>query len=100
MSKDRDVNVFCFSSTSSSSSDDTATTYSFTAPDGGWGWVIVAASFIINMIADGITFSFGILFLEFQKEFEESKAVTAGVLSVFHAVPLLSGPVASSLTDR
>ena len=60
----------------------------------------VLASFLVNMIADGVTFSFGVLFDELEKEFGESKAVTAGVVSLFHAVPLLSGPVASALTDR
>ena len=74
--------------------------YTYRAPDGGWGWVIVVASFMVNMIADGVTFSFGVLFDELQNEFKESKAVTAGVVSVFHAVPLLSGPIASALTDR
>lgn len=72
----------------------------YQAPDGGWGWVVVIASFLVNMIADGVTFSFGVLFDELEKEFGESKAVTAGVVSLFHAVPLLSGPVASALTDR
>ena len=71
-----------------------------TPQDGGWGWVVVAASFLVNMIADGVTFSFGVLFVELQAEFAESKAVTAGVVSLFHAVPLLSGPIASALTDR
>ena len=62
---------------------------------------MVAASFLVNMIADGVTFSFGVLFVELQAEFApESKAVTAGVVSLFHAVPLLSGPIASALTDR
>jgi hypothetical protein len=28
------------------------------------------------------------------------QAVTAGVVSVFHAVPLLTGPLATYLTDR
>ena len=88
------------SRTSSTTTTMSSSTYSFTAPDGGWGWVIVIASFLVNMIADGITFSFGVLFIELQKEFAESKAVTAAVVSLFHSVPLLVGPIASALTDR
>ncbi len=30
-------------------------------PDGGWGWVVCAASFVCNMILDGIAYSFGVL---------------------------------------
>ena len=75
-------------------------TDSYTAPDGGFGWLVVAASFLINMIADGVTFSFGIMFEEFQLEFSSSSAATAGVVSVFHAVPLLTGPIATWLADR
>ena len=30
-------------------------------PDGGWGWVVCAASFLCNMILDGIAYSFGVL---------------------------------------
>ena len=55
---------------------------------------------MVNMIADGVTFSFGVIFDELEKEFGQSKAVTSGVVSLFHAVPLLSGPIASALTDR
>jgi len=32
-----------------------------TAPDGGWGWVIVFIAFMSNMFVDGIIFSFGII---------------------------------------
>ncbi|XP_059089851.1 monocarboxylate transporter 14-like [Tigriopus californicus] len=84
----------------SRSSSLSSASYTFVAPDGGWGWVIVMASFLVNMIADGITFSFGVIFVELQSEFQESKALTAGVVSLFHSVPLLSGPIASALTDR
>ena len=62
--------------------------------------MVVLASFLVNMIADGVTFSFGVIFVELQEEFEESRALTAGVVSLFHSVPLLSGPVASALVDR
>ncbi|XP_014259196.1 monocarboxylate transporter 5-like [Cimex lectularius] len=70
------------------------------APDGGWGWVVVAASFFVNLIADGITFSFGVIFVEFLRYFEEGKSKTAWIGSLFMAIPLLSGPIASFLTDR
>lgn len=69
-------------------------------PDGGWGWVVVFSSFIISMIADGISFSFGLLYIEFLEEFQASKATTAWIGSLFIAVPLLSGPVMSALVDR
>jgi len=76
------------------------TNYSIVTPDGGYGWVVVAASFFVNMIADGVTFSFGIMFEQFQDDFGSSSAATAGVVSMFHAVPLMTGPIATWLTDR
>ena len=88
------------SMTSVNSSSSTNTNYSVVAPDGGYGWVVVAASFFVNMIADGVTFSFGIMFEQFQDEFGSSSAATAGVVSMFHAVPLMTGPIATWLTDR
>ena len=36
----------------------------------------------------------------FQNEFGESKAVTAGIVSLFHAVPLLSGKLARFLLTK
>ncbi|XP_055634736.1 uncharacterized protein LOC129774801 [Toxorhynchites rutilus septentrionalis] len=69
-------------------------------PDGGWGWVVCFASFMVNLIADGVTFSFGVLYVELLNYFGEGKGKTAWVGSLFMAMPLLSGPVASFLTDR
>ena len=88
------------SSSSSSSNDEEEEFSECQAPDGGWGWVVVFASFMINMIADGITFSFGIFNVEFLKYFGDSKGKTAWIGSIFMASPLLSGPIASYLTDR
>ncbi|XP_011139714.2 uncharacterized protein LOC105183359 [Harpegnathos saltator] len=90
-------------STTSSSSEDNSSLGQFCEarpPDGGWGWVVVAASFMVNLIADGITFSFGVIFVEFLNYFGEGKSKTAWIGSLFMAMPLLSGPVASFLTDR
>jgi MFS family permease len=89
------------SSSSSSSSNGNSSDYSEAKPpDGGYGWVVVFASFMINAIADGITFSFGVFYVEFLDYFGEGKAKTAWIGSLFMAMPLLSGPIASFLTDR
>ncbi|XP_026679386.1 uncharacterized protein LOC103509204 [Diaphorina citri] len=69
-------------------------------PDGGWGWVVVLSSLVISMVADGISFSFGLLYMEFLIHFGESKAKTSWIGSLFMAVPLLLGPVASSFVDK
>ena len=52
------------------------------------------------MIADGVTFSFGVFYVEFNKYFGESKSKTAWIGSLLASMPLLSGPIASSLADR
>lgn len=91
------------STSTSSSSEDNSSLGQYSEarpPDGGWGWVVVAASFMVNLIADGITFSFGVIFVEFLNYFGEGKSKTAWIGSLFMAMPLLSGPVASFLTDR
>uniref|UniRef100_A0A1B0D0H6 Major facilitator superfamily (MFS) profile domain-containing protein n=1 Tax=Phlebotomus papatasi TaxID=29031 RepID=A0A1B0D0H6_PHLPP len=91
------------SSSSSSSDEENSSLGQYAearAPDGGWGWVVVAAAFMVNLIADGITFSFGVIFVEFLNYFREGKAKTAWIGSLFMAMPLLSGPIASFLTDR
>lgn len=69
-------------------------------PDGGWGWMVVFSSFVISMIADGISFSFGLLYIRFLIHFKESKSVTSWIGSLFMAVPLMSGPIGSALVDR
>lgn len=60
-------------------------------PDGGWGWLIVIACFIINMMSDGVSFTFGLLYIEFLHEFKASKSATSWIGSLFMALPLLAG---------
>ena len=69
-------------------------------PDGGWGWVVVLGSFVAHMIADGASFSFGVLYAELLSYFNESRGKTALVGSLFVSVPLITGPVAGALTNR
>ncbi|RWS06607.1 Monocarboxylate transporter 9-like protein, partial [Dinothrombium tinctorium] len=72
----------------------------FVPPDGGWGWVVVFASFMISLIADGISTSFGILFIDLTEYFKAGRSKTAWVGSLFLSIPLLLGPLASALTDH
>ena len=43
-------------------------------PDGGWGWVIVFAAFVTNLIIDGICVSFGIMVTDLVEHFNSSVA--------------------------
>ncbi|XP_068631881.1 monocarboxylate transporter 9-like [Battus philenor] len=88
------------SSSTSSSDDEDLSIAEARPPDGGWGWVVVFASFMVNLIADGITFSFGVFYPHFLEYFGEGKGKTALIAGIFMAMPLLSGPIASFLTDR
>ena len=60
-------------------------------PDGGYGWVIVMASFFNHVIVDGIAYTFGVFYVEFLEEFKESKSKTALVGSLLAGCYLFSG---------
>lgn len=69
-------------------------------PDGGWGWVVVFCSFMIHVIADGVTYTFGIFYMEFLKHFGESKGATSWVASIMVGTTFCVGPFASGLTNQ
>ena len=50
-------------------------------PDGGYGWVIVFASLMVSLIADGVSFSFGLIYSELLDYFQEGTTKTAWVSS-------------------
>lgn len=59
--------------------------------DKGYGWVIVCAFFILEVLVDGVRFSFGIFFVEFLSEFKKGKSETAWVGALMIGVYNLSG---------
>ncbi|XP_015912580.1 monocarboxylate transporter 9 isoform X2 [Parasteatoda tepidariorum] len=69
-------------------------------PDGGYGWVIVAASFLSNMIVDGIAYTFGIFFTEFVRHYDVPKGKVAWVGSLLSGFYMSVGPIVSALTNR
>ncbi|KAI1289986.1 Monocarboxylate transporter 14 [Halotydeus destructor] len=70
------------------------------APDGGYGWVIVFASFCCCVIVDGITYTFGLFLSHFVAHFGASKGKTALAGSLLSGCYMMSGPIVSALTNK
>lgn len=60
-------------------------------PDGGWGWVVVAASFVCNFIVDGILYSFGVFIKDVSQSFSVPEARVALVGSLLSGSYLIVG---------
>ncbi|XP_044258335.1 monocarboxylate transporter 3 isoform X2 [Tribolium madens] len=69
-------------------------------PDGGYGWVVVFASFMCNMLVDGIGYTFGIFLPKLVDYYGETKGTTAWVGSLLSGMYLSVGPVVSALTNK
>ncbi|XP_060584274.1 monocarboxylate transporter 13-like [Ruditapes philippinarum] len=68
--------------------------------DGGWGWIVAIATFLCNVIIDGVKYSFGIIFVELVNTFKGTKSQTSWIMSIQIGVMLLSGPVVAALVNR
>lgn len=60
-------------------------------PDGGWGLMIVFASFLANLVTNGIAYSLGIFYFEFLVFYKSGKGETAWLGSLVPALTLLFG---------
>ena len=69
-------------------------------PDGGWGWVVVLASFTCNLILDGIAYTFGVLLNPLVKDFKSDRATVSWVGSLLCGIYMLSGPLVGGLVNR
>ncbi|XP_060077396.1 monocarboxylate transporter 13-like [Ylistrum balloti] len=70
------------------------------AKDGGWGWMVVCLSFMVNLLVDGVCYTFGILFPEFIRYFGESKGKTQLLNSVMLGSYFVLGPIVSVLVNK
>ncbi|XP_035461288.1 monocarboxylate transporter 9-like [Scophthalmus maximus] len=68
--------------------------------DGGWGWAIVVASFMAQLLAYGSPQSVGVLYPEWLHAFQEGKGTTAWVGSLVAGVGLVASPVCSACVDN
>lgn len=71
-----------------------------TPPDGGYGWVIVFASFICNTVGDGVAFAFGLVLPHLVEYYGESKGKTAWVGSILTGFQLGAGPLVSAVANK
>ncbi|KAG5869461.1 hypothetical protein JTB14_022127 [Gonioctena quinquepunctata] len=69
-------------------------------PDGGYGWVIVAACFVCNMAVDGISYSFGICLSDLVDYYGESKGTTAWVGSILSGATMCVGPIVGAVVNK
>lgn len=65
------------------------------APDGGWGWAIVVASFMGQLLAYGSPQSVGVLYPEWLNTFQDGKGMTAWVGSLVSGVGLIASKIST-----
>ncbi|XP_021960275.1 monocarboxylate transporter 1 [Folsomia candida] len=68
-------------------------------PDGGWGWWVVAASFLIHVVADGVAYTFGLFFVKICEDFKESKSATSWIASIMAGMTYGVGPLAGAVVN-
>ena len=57
----------------------------------GWGWCVVAASFIVHVIVGGIAYSGAVWLMILQRYFDRSQYETAWLGAILLAVATLGG---------
>lgn len=69
-------------------------------PDGGWGWVVMFASLLCNVIVDGVCLSYGSIKQVFEDYFGASATASALVGSLLAGCYLMMGPFVSTLANK
>ncbi|XP_013860634.1 monocarboxylate transporter 12-B isoform X2 [Austrofundulus limnaeus] len=70
------------------------------APEGGWGWMIVAGCFLATICIRAVTRCISMFFVEFQMHFEKDYASTAWIHSMTDSTTMLCAPLGSFLGNR
>ncbi|XP_069831880.1 monocarboxylate transporter 2-like isoform X2 [Dendropsophus ebraccatus] len=79
---------------------DMPVTLQHTPPDGGWGWVIVFASFISIGFSYAFPKAITVFFKEIQEIFNTSYSEIAWISSIMLAVMYAGGPISSILVNK
>ncbi|XP_026142022.1 monocarboxylate transporter 12-B [Carassius auratus] len=76
------------------------TPHSAAAPDGGWGWMIVAGCFLTTVCTRAVTRCVSIFFVEFQSYFSRDYSATAWIHSLLDCTTMLCAPLGSYIGNR
>ncbi|XP_021431761.1 monocarboxylate transporter 6 isoform X1 [Oncorhynchus mykiss] len=71
-----------------------------TAPDGGWGWVVLVATILVLALTLAFPSCMGIFYTDLQTEFQASNQETSWVPSIMTSVLHAGGPFCSVLVER
>ncbi|KAE8283920.1 Monocarboxylate transporter 6 [Larimichthys crocea] len=77
-----------------------AVTGPVTAPDGGWGWVVLVATIMVLALTLAFPSCVGIFYTDLQNEFHASNSETSWVPSIMTSVLHAGGPFCSVLVGR
>ncbi|XP_055695765.1 monocarboxylate transporter 13 isoform X1 [Lutzomyia longipalpis] len=77
-----------------------STDYELVPPDGGWGWLVLAGSMLVNILIPGTIKSFGVLFVEFLETFNASPATAAWIPALCYFLYSSLGPISSILSVK
>ncbi|XP_029312483.1 monocarboxylate transporter 6 [Cottoperca gobio] len=80
--------------------DSVAVTGAVIAPDGGWGWVVLAATIIVLALTLAFPSCVGIFYIDLQNEFHATNSETSWVPSIMTSVLHAGGPFCSVLVGR
>ncbi|CAF0941506.1 unnamed protein product [Rotaria sordida] len=80
--------------------DDDEYDYIKVPPDGGFGWVVLIACFLINMIIDGFLYAFGAISDDLKQHFACKEWAVSLVIAIACSCYLLSAPLASALCNK
>uniref|UniRef100_A0A3P9MAE1 Solute carrier family 16 member 12a n=1 Tax=Oryzias latipes TaxID=8090 RepID=A0A3P9MAE1_ORYLA len=70
------------------------------APEGGWGWMVVAGCFLATICIRAVTRCVSMFFVEFQMNFEKDYSTTAWIHSLIDSTTMLCAPLGSFLGNR
>ncbi|XP_076856534.1 solute carrier family 16 member 6a [Brachyhypopomus gauderio] len=69
-------------------------------PDGGWGWTVAAAFFLVEVFTYGVIKSFGIFLKDLMCEFKQSNSGVSWVISICVFVMTFTAPLSTVLSNR